>query len=87
MISSMQQLNRLMTILAEQNKTAKLLSELTGQNICFLAHWCTAFSQSDEKTLFRIAEILHLDESGFIYMRKQDQFVIKVNILSGWQYE
>ncbi len=55
-------LNRLKSVLAENNRTGLWLSEQLGVNISTVSRWCTNTSQPDLHTLHKIAELLNIDQ-------------------------
>jgi putative transcriptional regulator len=57
----MANLNRIKVSLVERNKTGKWLAEKMGISTVTVSKWCTNSSQPDLETLYKIADLLHLD--------------------------
>lgn len=57
----MAKLNRIKTVLAEQEKTSKWLAEQVGKSACTVSKWCGNTTQPDLQTLNKIAQLLNVD--------------------------
>ena len=58
---SMEKINRIKAVLAEEGKTGKWLAEQVGRDPVTVSKWCTNSSQPDLPTLNKIANILGVD--------------------------
>lgn len=61
LLNNMAKLNRIKTVLAEQEKTSKWLAEQVGKSACTVSKWCGNSVQPDLKTLNEIANALSVD--------------------------
>ena len=57
----MAKLNRIIAVLAEQEKTSKWLAEQVGKSACTVSKWCSNSVQPDLNTLDQIARTLKVD--------------------------
>lgn len=64
---SMEKINRIKAVLAEEGKTGKWLAEQVGRDPVTVSKWCTNSSQPDLPTLRRIADILNIDITRLLY--------------------
>lgn len=62
----MANLNRLIVVLVENQKTGKWLAEQLGESSCTVSKWCSNTVQPDLKTLNDIADLLKLDVKELI---------------------
>ena len=62
----MANLNRLIVVLVENQKTGKWLAEQLGKSSCTVSKWCSNTVQPDLKTLNDIADLLKLDVKELI---------------------
>ena len=62
----MANLNRLIVVLVENQKTGKWLAEQLGKSSCTVSKWCSNTVQPDLKTLNDIADLLKLDDKELI---------------------
>lgn len=58
---SREQVNRLIIVLAEEQKSNKWLAEQLGKDQATISKWVTNASQPDLKNLLRIAKALNVD--------------------------
>lgn len=58
---SMEKINRIKAVLAEEGKTGKWLAEQVGRDPVTVSKWCTNSSQPDLPTLNKIANVLGVD--------------------------
>lgn len=58
---SIEQINRLKIVLAEEQKSNKWLAEQLGKDQATISKWVTNASQPDLKNLLRIAKALNVD--------------------------
>ena len=58
---SMEKINRIKAVLAEEGKTGKWLAEQVGRDPVTVSKWCTNSSQPDLSTLYKIANVLSVD--------------------------
>ena len=58
---SMEKINRIKAVLAEEGKTGKWLAEQVGRDPVTVSKWCTNSSQPDLPTLYKIANVLSVD--------------------------
>ena len=58
---SKQKYNRIKIVLAEQEKSAKWLSEQLDKDKSTVSRWCTNDMQPSIETFYKIAEILEID--------------------------
>ena len=56
-----EQVNRLLIVLAEEQKSNKWLAEQLGKDQATISKWVTNASQPDLKNLLRIAKALNVD--------------------------
>lgn len=64
---SMEKINRIKAVLAEEGKTGKWLAEQVGRDPVTVSKWCTNTSQPDLPTLRKIADILSIDITRLLY--------------------
>ena len=64
---SMEKINRIKAVLAEEGKTGKWLAQQVGRDPVTVSKWCTNSSQPDLPTLRRIADILNIDITRLLY--------------------
>ena len=57
----MANLNRIIVVLVEQQKTGKWLAEQLGKSTCTVSKWCSNTIQPDLTTLNKIATLLNVD--------------------------
>lgn len=57
----MVKLNRIKTVLAEQDKTSKWLAEQVGKSTCTVSKWCSNSVQPDLNALDKIARVLNVN--------------------------
>ena len=57
----MENLNRLIAVLADSGKTNKWLAEQLGKDPVTISKWCTNTTQPDLMTLSKISELLHVN--------------------------
>lgn len=57
----MQKYNRIKSVLAEKDKTAKWLADQVGRNRSTVSRWCTNDMQPPLEVLYQIAEALKVD--------------------------
>lgn len=57
----MKEINRLKTVLIEQEKTGKWLAENLGKDTATISRWCNNHTQPSIETFTRIAELLDVD--------------------------
>ena len=62
----MAKLNRLKIVLAEQEKTAKWLSEQIGKSNCTVSKWCNNKTQPDLQTIDMISKVLGIDKRDLL---------------------
>ena len=62
----MAKLNRLKIVLAEQEKTAKWLSEQIGISNCTVSKWCNNKTQPDLQTIDMISKVLGIDKRDLL---------------------
>lgn len=63
-------LNRIKVMLAEKKKTSKWLAEQLGKNPATISRWCTNVSQPDLDMLIKIADILEIDYTELVRVKK-----------------
>lgn len=63
-------LNRIKSVLADQNKTNLWLAEKLGKNKSTVSKWCTNDQQPTLDTLFDIAEVLGVEVSELLVKNK-----------------
>lgn len=63
-------LNRIKVMLAEKKKTSKWLAEQLGKNPATISRWCTNVSQPDLDMLIKIAELLEIDYTELVRVKK-----------------
>ena len=68
----MANLNRLKSVLAEQDKTGKWLAEQLGKSTCTVSKWCKNSVQPDLNTLNEIANKLHVDIKDLLVSNLND---------------
>lgn len=68
----MANLNRLKTVLAEQDKTGKWLAEQLEKSTCTVSKWCKNSVQPDLNTLNEIANKLHVDIKDLLVSNLND---------------
>ncbi|WP_439558041.1 helix-turn-helix transcriptional regulator [Dyadobacter sp.] len=56
-----QKYNRIKIVLAEKEKSAKWLAEVTGKDKSTVSRWCTNDMQPTIETFYEIAELLDVD--------------------------
>ena len=59
-------INRLKIVLAEQNKTGKLLAEQLQKNEATISRWCSNTSQPSLEMLVKIATVLNVEPKDLI---------------------
>ena len=64
-------LNRLKVVLAEKKKTNKWLCEQLGVNPTTVSKWCTNSSQPSVSMVFRLMEVLEVDNEQVINIPKK----------------
>ena len=69
-------LNRLKTVLAENDKTNNWLAEQLGKDKATVSKWCTNTCQPDIETFMRIAVLLKVEVSELLRM---DEFENEIN--------
>lgn len=55
------QFNRIKSVLVENNRTNKWLSEMLKKNEATVSRWCTNENQPSIETLYQIAQVLDVD--------------------------
>ncbi len=58
---SKQKFNRIKSVLAENDKSAKWLAEQLGKDKSTVSRWCTNDMQPPVETFHQIAELLNID--------------------------
>lgn len=66
----MREINRLKTVLTEQNKTGRWLAENLGKDTATVSRWCNNHAQPSVGTFIRIAHLLDVDVRELINKTK-----------------
>lgn len=67
----MENLNRLIVILAESRRTGKWLAEQLGKDPVTVSKWCTNTTQPNIYTMAKISDILNVDIRELLISRNQ----------------
>ena len=72
LLNNMAKLNRLISVLAEQDKTSEGLAEQVGKSACTVSKWCNNSDQPDLNTLDKIATLLEVDRRDLLTPSNQE---------------